>query len=220
MKKVKKSQSEASRSHSQKKKKKKSSKKKDKKKKKSKKKNKTPEENKNEHVSPEKNNIPEEPQATNKPEQPDEPEEQEKKVPTDPIVKSEASRPPSEPSPIKAPSPPEVYNKSHYKRDCTKNMSFYDTREKATKIKLRMVVPEYLIAPLQLETELARRCESKFNCILGSVADSESRLSTSEGIKGTLVQVAGSLENSMMAMRYVYQEIMVTEEQLNGRRKA
>ena len=134
--------------------------------------------------------------------------------------KSESPEKPKESSPKVANNVPQNYAKTNYKRDCTKNMSYYDTREQHTKISIRVIIPDYVRAHLQREGDLFARFESKYNCKLAFVTDSESRVSTSEGIKGQLMQFVGTLDNSMMAVKGLYQEIVTIEEQLNGRRKS
>lgn len=107
-----------------------------------------------------------------------------------------------------------------YKRDCTKNTSWFDTQDLKTKIKIRIVIPDYIGPHLQRKNNLLGRIESEHGCKLAFVADTESRVSTCEGIKGSLVQFAGEMPQVMSAMRALLEEIIDTEQELNGKRKS
>lgn len=113
-----------------------------------------------------------------------------------------------------------TFGQANYKRDCTKNTSWFDTQDKKTKIKIRIVIPDYIGPHLQRKDNLLGRIESTHGCKLAFVADTETRVSTCEGIKGRLVQFAGKVPQVMSAMQGLLEEIIRTEQELNGKRKS
>lgn len=113
-----------------------------------------------------------------------------------------------------------AYAAPSYKRDCTKNISWLDTSDGDTKVKLRIVIPDYIGPHLQRKDNLLGRIEARHGCKLAFVADTESRVSTCEGIKGRLVQFAGRLPEVLGAMQSLLEEVIRTEHELNGKRKS
>ena len=113
-----------------------------------------------------------------------------------------------------------TFPKTNYKRDCTKNMSYYDIKEEKTKIKMRIIIPEYIVSHLHQRENFLRDLETKNKCKFAFIDDRENQVSTCEGIKGQLVQFGGSLKRVMKAINELISEIKVIEQELNGKRKS
>lgn len=122
-------------------------------------------------------------------------------------------------SPVKNNSPP-LFPNSNYKRDCTKNIGFYDSKSEQMKVKFRVIIPEYINPHLHREKDFISELEEDHKCKISFLTDLESNISTCEGIKGQLVQFAGSLDGVSSAMKNLTKKIMKIEQRLNGRRKS
>ena len=113
-----------------------------------------------------------------------------------------------------------TFVKSNYKRDCTKNMSYFDTKDDKMKMKMRIIIPDYICFYLEQKENFLKDLESKNKCKLALIDDRESRVSTCEGIKGRIVQFGGSLSKIMDAIQDLLTEIKSIEQELNGKRKS
>lgn len=87
------------------------------------------------------------------------------------------------------------------------------------KLKVRMVIPEYLVPMLEENDELVRRLEQENRTRIAFSRDNETKVSTCEGVKGGLTNISGKLDNVMKTMQDLFLEIMTLEQQVNGKRK-
>jgi hypothetical protein len=121
---------------------------------------------------------------------------------------------------VKQTTPLMTFPKSNYKRDCTKNMSYFDTKDQRSKIKMRIIIPEYIVSHLQQKEHFLKDLETKNKCKFAFIEDRENCVSTCEGIKGQLVQFGGSLKRVMNAIQELLSGIKTIEQELNGKRKS
>lgn len=109
--------------------------------------------------------------------------------------------------------------KSKFKRDCTKNMSYMDSKEGAMNLKVRIVIPEYLQTFLSENQQFIKKIEENNKTKIGFSNGSDIKVVTCEGVKGALTNVSGKLDNVMKSMQDIFLEIMALEHQINGKRQ-
>lgn len=105
------------------------------------------------------------------------------------------------------------------KRDCSKNMTFFDTKDKVTKLNLRIVLPEYLVNYFQRDRLMLERIRRDNRVRLSFEKGREVSVSTAEGVKGSLVTVHGKIDDVNKTIHDLMLETILLEKNLNGERK-
>ena len=109
---------------------------------------------------------------------------------------------------------------NNLKRDCTKNMTYFDTRDKVSKLKLRVVLPEYIVEYFQRDHLMLERLKKDNRVQLGFAKGREVQVTTAEGIKGCLVTIHGKIDDVNKTIHDLMLETILLEKNLNGERRA
>ena len=108
--------------------------------------------------------------------------------------------------------------KNKLKKDSTKNMSYTDKKDGAMNLRIRVVIPNYLVKYISENDQLIKKIEETYKTKCSFSDGPEVNVTTCEGIKGALVNFTGTLDNVMKSMQDIFLEIMLLENQINGKR--
>ena len=98
-------------------------------------------------------------------------------------------------------------------------MTYFDVERKETNMKVRVVVPDYLLPIIDKHGKLTHMLQDRFNTRLAVCRARNGHVTTCEGVKGALVNISGEVGAVVNTIQALFEEVAQTEQRINGKRK-